>query len=143
MKPKLLKRRKRVYESVSSRQKSRKSLTLRLLWNLAKPVKNYHGIIVHQRLTVLRRVVLPRERYAELKKGLLQYCCNLAWTKVVGRFHEMLLLSAKCSRPLIRWKNTFLMAIRRTIQRTSNSVWFDDRISSYSCERPVKTPPPI
>ena len=44
-KQKLLRRRKRVYESVSSRRKSRKSFTLRIHWNLANPVKIYHGII--------------------------------------------------------------------------------------------------
>ena len=42
----------------------------------------------------------------------------------------MLLVSAKCSRPCIRRRNTSRTAIWRTIPRTSNSVWFDDRISS-------------
>ena len=32
-------------------------------------MKNYHGIIVHQRLTVLSRMVLLSERFAELKDG--------------------------------------------------------------------------
>ena len=35
------------------------------------------------------------------------------------------------------WENTLRTAIRRTIQRTNNSVWFDGRISPYFCQRPV------
>ena len=42
--PKLLRIPKGVYESFSSHRKSRKSFILYLLCNLAKPVKNYHGI---------------------------------------------------------------------------------------------------
>ena len=37
--------------------------------------------------------------------------------KVVVRFHGMLLLSAKCPRPLDRWENATRKAIWRTIQR--------------------------
>ena len=39
-----------------------------IFWNLAKPVKIYHGIIVHQRVTDLRRMVLLREPQAKLKE---------------------------------------------------------------------------
>ena len=53
-------------------------------WKLGNPVKNYPGIIVHQRHTVLRRMALLRERYAESRKELLPYCCNVAWTKNGG-----------------------------------------------------------
>ena len=45
-KPKLRRRRKGVRESFSNRQKSRKSFTLTIHWNLANLVKIYHGIIV-------------------------------------------------------------------------------------------------
>ena len=44
-KPKLLRRRKGVYESFSSRRKSRKSFLQTVLWNLDKLVKIYPGII--------------------------------------------------------------------------------------------------
>ena len=37
-----------VFESFSSRRKSRKSFTQTIFWNLANPVKNYHGITVLQ-----------------------------------------------------------------------------------------------
>ena len=50
--------------------------------NLAKPLKIYPGIIVRQHLTVLRQMVLLRERYAGLKKGRLLYSCNQVW---IGR----------------------------------------------------------
>ena len=40
-------------------------------WNMANPVKNYHGIIVHQRAIGPRQIVLLKERYAESKKELL------------------------------------------------------------------------
>ena len=72
-KRKLLWKRKGDHESFSSRQRSHKSFVQATLWNLAMPVKKYHGITVHQRLTDLRRMVLLKERYAELKKERL--CC--------------------------------------------------------------------
>ena len=92
-------RRRRVYESFFwSRSPSRKSFTHAIPWSLAELVKSCPGVIVHQRLTVPRQMVLLKERYAESRKELLHYCCNL----VVGGFHGMLLLSAKCSRLLVR-----------------------------------------
>ena len=42
-----------------------KVIILTIHWNLANLVKNYHGSIVHQRSTDLRRMVLLKERYAE------------------------------------------------------------------------------
>ena len=84
-KPIFLSKQKRVYGSFLSRQTSRKSFTLTTLWSLAKSVKSCHGIIVHQRLTVPRQMVLLKERYTESKKGLLLYCCNQVWTKNGGR----------------------------------------------------------
>ena len=64
-KQELLIKRKVVYESFSSRRKSRKSFTLTIPWNLAKPVKHCDGIIELQLSIDLRRMVLLRERYAE------------------------------------------------------------------------------
>ena len=62
-------------------------------------------------------------------------CCTVAirsgW-KMVGRFHGMLLLSAKHTRSLVWLEDTSRKAIRRTIQRTHNSVWLDCRISPVS-----------
>ena len=85
VKLKLLSRRKEVYESFSSRRKTRKSSKLSIPWNLAKPVKICPGIIVRQHLTVQKQMVLLRESYAGLKKGLLLYCCNQVWMKNGGR----------------------------------------------------------
>ena len=61
VKPKLLRRRKGVHESFSSLQKSQKSLILTTLWNSTKLLNNYPEIIVHQRLTDPRQMVLLRE----------------------------------------------------------------------------------
>ena len=96
MKPNLLKRRKGVYGSFSSCRRSRKSSFQTLHWNLRKPKKNYHGIKVLQSLIDLRRMVLLRQQYAELKN-----LCSIlaAWMKSGGGFHGIVLLSAKCSRP--------------------------------------------
>ena len=65
-------RRRRVSESFSSRRKSRKSFTPTIHWNLAKPVKNGHGIIELLHFIDPRRIVLLQERCAELTKELLQ-----------------------------------------------------------------------
>ena len=62
---KLLRRRKRVQESFSSRQTSRKSFALTIHWNLAHFVKNYCGITELQHLIDPRRTVLLKELYAE------------------------------------------------------------------------------
>ena len=53
---------KSFYESASSRDKSRKSLTLTVQWNLANPVQIYHGIIELLHLMDLRRMVFLDER---------------------------------------------------------------------------------
>ena len=55
-KPKLLRRRKGVYEHFSSRRESRKSFTLTIPWNLANLVKMYHGIVE------LRHLIDPRRK---------------------------------------------------------------------------------
>ena len=61
----LLRRRKRVYESFSSRLKSRKTLTLTIRWNVANLVKIYHGIIEPQHLIDPRHMELLKEQYVE------------------------------------------------------------------------------
>ena len=78
---KLLRRRKEVYESFSSRRKSRKSCVLTSLCNLVKNVKKFPGIIVHLRLTFPKQLVLLKEWNAKSRKEFLRCCCNLAWTK--------------------------------------------------------------
>ena len=65
-------------DSFSSRRKCRKSSIQKILWNVANPVKNHHGIIVHQRLTDQKQIGLLRERCATLEEELLQCRCNQA-----------------------------------------------------------------
>ena len=102
-------------------------------------MKIYPGIIVRQRLTVQKQMGLLRERYAGLKKD---FCCTVAirsgW-KMRGGFRGVLLLSAKQTRSLVCWENILWTVIRRTIQWTNSSVWFDGRVSPYFCQRPVST----
>ena len=54
--------------SSSSHQKSHRSLTLTILWNLQNPVKTYLGIIGRQHLIDPRRVALLEEQYEGSKK---------------------------------------------------------------------------
>ena len=54
--------------------------------------------------------------------------------KTVGGFHGVLLLSAKQTRSFVWWENTVWLVIRRTIQRTNNSVWLDGGISPFFCQ---------
>ena len=83
VKPKRLSRRKRVHESSSSRQKSQKSSIQTIPWNLANLVKNYHGIIVHQRLTDLTRNGIAERAVRRIKEGtsavLLQSGLDEKW----------------------------------------------------------------
>ena len=62
------------------------SFSLTIPWNLAKLVKTYPGSI-HCTSTPHRSETmgLLTERYAELRKGLLQYCFNKVWMKNDGR----------------------------------------------------------
>ena len=48
-------------------------------------MKIFPGIIVREHLTVQKQMGLLRERYAGLKRELLQYCCNQVWMKNGGR----------------------------------------------------------
>ena len=130
-KQKLLRKHKRAYKSSWGRRGNQKTLTLTIPWNLAKPVKTYPGIIARQHLAVQKQMVLLKERYAELRKGLLQYCCNEVWMKNGGRIQRSVTaICETCKIPcLIWWDNTLLTAIRRTIQWTRSSIWLDDWMS--------------
>ena len=64
-KTKLRRKRKRVRKSSSNRQKSQRSFTLTILWNLQNLVKTYLGIIGRQHLIDPRPTELPKEQYEE------------------------------------------------------------------------------
>ena len=80
-KTRLLRKRKGVYESFSSRQQRRKSFTLTIPWNLANPVKNYHGIILQQPRSETNGMAERAVR--KIKEGtsdvLLQSCLDEKW----------------------------------------------------------------
>ena len=84
-----------------------KVIYTRIPWNLAKHVKSYLGIIVHLRFTVQKPMVLKRERYEELRKQLLQYCCNLAWMTGGG---------------LVPWNVTAICELFETSYRTGKHL---------------------
>ena len=69
---------------VPGRRGNLKSFTLTIPWNLASLVKIFPGIIVRQRHTDQKQMVLLREQCVELRKGNLRYCCNHVWTKNGG-----------------------------------------------------------
>ena len=83
-KQKLLRKHKGACKSSWSRVGSPKSFTLRIPWNLAKPVKISPGIIVRRHHTDRKQMGLLREQYAEWKKVRLLYCCNQVWMKNGG-----------------------------------------------------------
>ena len=64
-KTKLHKKRRKACKSSWSRIGRLKSFTLTILWNMAKPVKIFPGIIVRQHHTDQKQVGLLREQYAE------------------------------------------------------------------------------
>ena len=68
-KQKLLRRRRRVHKSFSSRYRSQKLFTQTTHWSWENHVKIYHGIIELRHLIYPRRMVLLKERYAKIKEG--------------------------------------------------------------------------
>ena len=84
-KPKISRRPRRAYKSFWSRRGNQESLTLTILWHLAKLVKIFLGIIVRRHHTDQKRMGLLKGQYGELRKGHLQYCCNQVWMKNGGR----------------------------------------------------------
>ena len=84
-KQKILRNQKRTSQSSWSRRGNRKSVILTIPQNLAKLVKTYLGTICQHLITVQRQLVVLKERYAELRKELLQYCCDQIWMKIGGR----------------------------------------------------------
>ena len=59
---------------------------------------------LRQHRTDRKQMGLLRELYAGLRKGFLQYCCNQVWVTNGGRIPWNVLLSAKCSRPVVWWE---------------------------------------
>ena len=87
--------------SFSSRRTSRKSVTLTIHWNLTQLVKSYLGIIVHQRLTVPKQMLLLKERCAESRKEPQQYCHNLVCMCNGGLIPWNVIVSSEMFRPHI------------------------------------------
>ena len=78
-KHKLLRKQKRAHKSSWSRRGNQTSFTPATPWNMAKICEDLR----HH--TDQKQTGLRKERYAGLRKGLLQYCCNQVWMKNGGR----------------------------------------------------------
>ena len=84
-KQKLHKKPREACQSSWSQQKSLKSSTLTIPWNLAKLVKIFPGIIIRQHHTDQKQMGLLKEQCAKLKKVPLQYCRNQVWMNIGGQ----------------------------------------------------------
>ena len=84
-KHKLHRKHKEACKSSWSQIGNLKSFTLKISWNLSKPVKIFPGIIVRQHHTDQKQMGLLREQCAEWKKAPLLCCCNQVWMKVGGQ----------------------------------------------------------
>ena len=106
-------------------------------WAFGKACEDLSWIIVRP-LTDQKQMVLLRERYAGLKKGLLLYCCNQVWMKDGGRVSWSVTGIFETYKISCLIGKTLQPAIRRTIQRTSNPFvrW---SISPFFCQRLVAT----
>ena len=135
-----LRRRKGVYESFSSRRKSRKSSMQTILWNLANPVKNYHEIIVRQRPFDPRQNGITERAIRRIKEGtsavLLQSGFDEKWWADSMECHCCL---RNVQDLLADGKHSMKGDLENHV-RTSESVWLRGRIPSYFRERPVRTP---
>ena len=135
----LHRRRKRVHESFSTRRKIEKSLVFTILWNLANLVKNYFGIFLQVRFTVLRQIVLLRERCAKLRKELHQYCCNQAWTKNGKRVPCNVTVICEMSKTFSNGKTRHERRFGEPLK--GQVIPFGSMVEChYFCERPVKAP---
>ena len=76
---KLLRRRREVYDSFSSRQKSRTSFTLTFYWNLANPVKICHVITFHRSETNVIAERAARRITERTSVVLLQSSLDETW----------------------------------------------------------------
>ena len=110
IKSKLHRRRRRVYERSWDRRRSQKLFTSTIHWNLTNPVKNCHGII-----GLLTSSHICSASYTKGKRRNVSRIIAV-WIerKVKVRFHQMLMLSAKCARIPCRRK------------KKKNSVWKKD-----------------
>ena len=71
VKPRLHRKRRRIYERSCSRRKSQKLFIRTIYWNLASIVKNYFGIIEQPHLLAQRQAELQNEVYVEKTSAVL------------------------------------------------------------------------
>ena len=130
VKRKLRRKRKRVRKSSSNRRRNQGLYTQTFLQNL----ENLWRIIMHAQNVHTSSIRDQRHcRKSSTKSDRRNFSCvatvRIGW-KMVGCFNGVLLLSAERPRPPSGRENYLWKTIRRTIQRTSHSIWSSGRISS-------------
>ena len=112
IKSKLHRRRRRVYERSWDRCITQKLFTFSIHWDLTNPVKNYHGII-GLLTSSFRNKQNYRASYTKSKRrNVSRIIAVWIGREVVVRFHQMLMLSAKCARIPCRRKTKLRMKKR-------------------------------
>ena len=117
----LHKRRKRVYESFSTRRKNPKLFFRTIFWNLENPVKIYHGITELQHLIDPRQIASLREPFDEKKKVLEEYCCNQDWMKDGGPILWNAIAVCEMSKTSWQKGKLFMKDDLQNHQRANNS----------------------
>ena len=84
-KQQLLRKHKGACKSSWSRIGSLQSFPLTIPLEFGKACEDLSGIIVRRHHTDQKQMGLLKERYAELRKAPLPYCCNQVWMKIGGQ----------------------------------------------------------
>ena len=96
--------------------RKQKSFTLTILWNLASLLRNNHGIIVRQRHTRSENKWDCRKSSAQSeKRDICGIVAIRSGQRMVGGFHELLVLSVKYSISLVWWEDTIWKAVRNSL----------------------------
>ena len=141
VKQKLHRRRRRVHDNFLSRRRTQKLFTQTIHWNLANPVKNYHGIIGIPHLKDQKPTDSQNELYEEKKRrNVGRIIAVWVGRKAMVRFHETLLRSSKCPRSPGRRENSVWTKIWRIIQRTNYSIRRTSGVSPKLRERQSENP---
>ena len=98
-KPKLHKRRRRICESFWSRHRCQKIFVWTIFENSANILKNYHGIIGQLFLTDWRQEIAERAVTSSKRRHIRRIIAIWIEWRMMVRFHEMPLLSARCPKP--------------------------------------------
>ena len=109
IKSKLHRRWSRVYERSWDRCRSQKLFTSTIHWDLPNPVKNYHGIIGLLTSSFRNKQNCKASCTKSNRRNVSRIIAVWIGREVVNRFHQMLMISAKCARIPCRRKTKLRM----------------------------------